>query len=1178
MKSAPLPADERQRQLALANLDVLDSPANPRVDRVVRAAADDLSAPIAYVSFVDTDRQWLKSNHGMPCDETGRDVAFCAHAILEDEALVIPDAHQDERFADNPLVVGEPFIRSYLGIPLRSPNGFAVGTLCVADTVPREFTHEQVKVLQEHARTVERELTVTVLKTLVVTDLVDSTKLVESLGDARASDLFGRQDRLARDLLAASGGIEIDKTDGFLLLFERPLDAVEFALGYHDALDELGKAVDCELKTRVGIHVAEVVVKENSPEDVQRGAKPIEVEGLAKSFTARLMSLAGGRQTLLSRSAFDVARRIADDIRCSREGELRWLDHGDYFLKGLKKPVDVYEVGVNGFAPLQAPSDTEKARRAVDADDVLGWRPAQGQEIPGRPRWVLECRLGEGGFGEVWLAEHRKTGDRRVFKFCYDRQRLQALQREVTLFRLMKEVLGDRRDISRILDWQFDEAPYFLESEYTAGGSLPDWAEEQGGIGAVPLETRLDIVAQAAEAVAAAHSVGVLHKDIKPGNLLIRAGRGTAPKVTLTDFGIGQVIDNSYLVEAGITVLGMESSSELDKGSTGTPIYAAPEILAGHPPSIQADIYALGVLLYQMVCGDLQKVLAQGWERDVDDVILREDITAMVDGSPTRRLGNALRISEWLRDLEPRRQARIDEQIAAAEHSREERRLRAAAKATTRRRQVSYWVAAVLVTIATITTVQSLRIRAERDRANLEAAAAREVSEFMVELFAAADPTNTLGQEVTVREMLDQGARQIESELDDQPITRARVQHTMGRAYRGLGLDAEAEPLLAAALTERRRNLDDDDPEVLQSLYSMAHLRTTSGDYAEAEALYREVLERRERTLGADHPEVGDALASLARLFRDMDRYEEAVTLSSRALEVLEEASGYEAALSFALYDRGWLHDRLGNYEAAEDDHRRALALQDEVLAPEHPSRVNTLAGLARALEQQGHYGEAEELFGQAIAIQEQVLGADHPNLANSINGLAILHAKQGEHELAGPLFLRSLEIRERSYAPTSPIVGDSLVNLGINYKNRGLYAQAEPLYERALGILEERQGPESIAVGSLLHNLAELYRAWSKFEEAEGTYLRSVQIWEATLMPDHPYHAYNSLALANLYRDSKRPGDAEALYRQALALREEKLGSDHPETLEVIADYVRWLRMQGRDAEARDLAGLGRR
>ena len=235
-----------------------------------------------------------------------------------------------------------------------------------------------------------------------------------------------------------------------LRFFDRPIEAVNFSLAYHKALDELSRAVGVEVVTRVGIHLGEIVVRKNSDEDVARGANAVEVESLAKPFTARLMALAGGKQTLLSHSVFDVARRAAVGLE-SDDGELRWVAHGGYLLKGVEDPVDVFEVGVERFAPLTAPPDSEKAKRADDGT-VLGWRPAPDQEIPRRPEWVVQEKLGEGGFGEVWLAKHRKTADRRVFKFCYESERLKALQREVALFRLLKEDLGDRPDINRILD------------------------------------------------------------------------------------------------------------------------------------------------------------------------------------------------------------------------------------------------------------------------------------------------------------------------------------------------------------------------------------------------------------------------------------------------------------------------------------------------------------------------------------------------------------------------------------------------------------------------------------------------------------------------------------------------------------------------------------------------------
>ncbi|MCP3961743.1 MAG: hypothetical protein GY719_28205 [bacterium] len=170
----------------------------------------------------------------------------------------------------------------------------------------------------------------------------------------------------------------------------------------------------------------------------------------------------------------------------------RWLAHGTYLFKGVEEPVEIFEAGVDRFAPLTPPGETEKVRRQ-DHEGILGWRPAAGQMIEARPNWELERKLGEGGFGEVWLAIHPKTGDRRVFKFCFDGERLRGLQREITLFRLLKEELGDREDIARILDWNFDRVPYFIESEYTAGGSLVDWAHDEGGLGAVPLATRLEI-------------------------------------------------------------------------------------------------------------------------------------------------------------------------------------------------------------------------------------------------------------------------------------------------------------------------------------------------------------------------------------------------------------------------------------------------------------------------------------------------------------------------------------------------------------------------------------------------------------------------------------------------------------------------------------------------------------
>ena len=200
------------------------------------------------------------------------------------------------------------------------------------------------------------------IKTVLVSDLVNSTHLVDELGDARAAELFRRHEIDARALLRPHRGREIDKTDGFLLLFDRPINAVSYALAYHDGLARLSKEFGRPVVARVGIHLGEVTLRENQPEDVTHGAKPLEADGLAKVIAARLMALAAPRQTLLTRAAFDLARRSAVHEE-SLPRTLVWRSHADYRLKGVSEAVEVCEVGVPGVAPLVPPAGSEKAQR-----------------------------------------------------------------------------------------------------------------------------------------------------------------------------------------------------------------------------------------------------------------------------------------------------------------------------------------------------------------------------------------------------------------------------------------------------------------------------------------------------------------------------------------------------------------------------------------------------------------------------------------------------------------------------------------------------------------------------------------------------------------------------------------------------------------------------------------------
>ncbi len=860
-----------------------------------------------------------------------------------------------------------------------------------------------------------------------------------------AKDYVRRCARLIRDLLPQHDGREIGGDD-HLLVFERPIQAVGYALACHLALDGSSRTDGREITAGIAIHLGEILLRENPARDVARGARPFEVEGPTLELARRLLPIPSAKQTLLTRAAFDVAR--SSSLGTAEEArELLWLAHGEYHLPGYDEPVEIFEVGVEGFAPLETPPDSEKLSRSLGQETIPGWRPAPELALPGRPHWKLERRLGEGGFGEVWLAAHRKTGERRAFKFCYEASRLRALQREITLFRLLKEELGNRDDIARILDWNFERAPYFIESEYAADGDLAEWAEEQGGIAAVPMEQRLEIVAQVAAALAAAHSVGVLHKDVKPTNVLIAHDPDGGLKVQLSDFGIGAVTGHERLAAAGITVLGLTTKTEQKPSSaSGTRLYMAPELLEGKRATLQTDIYALGVMLYQMIVGDLTKALASGWQRDVEDELLREDIAFAVDGSPAKRLGNALRLAERLRALESRQQKREEEHRQQLEARQAKEALNRARK----RRKLTVAVIGVLTLFGGAMMYQNQRIAAEKertalqaDRANREAEVAQEIYKFMIGLFKVSDPQIAKGETITARQLLEAGAAKIRDELTGQPLTQARLMDTMGTVYHQLGLYESAEVLLVEALKIRQEHLGEAHPEVASSLNNLAILYTNQGRFQEAEPLYRQALEILEESEGVDPLDVAATADNLGVNYQKQQRYEESVRFCRRALEI-----------------------------------------RTETLGPDHPQVARSLNNLAEIYNIQGRHQEAEQLFRHALDIKERILGPRHLNVAIGQNNLAEVYMAQSRPHEAETYFLRALETFEELLEPNHLYIAYPLHGLATIYSKNDRPGEAEPLYRRALAV-RAALPPDDPDRQKTLRAYAKLLRSMDREDEA---------------------------------------------------------------------------------------------
>jgi serine/threonine protein kinase/class 3 adenylate cyclase/Tfp pilus assembly protein PilF len=977
---------------------------------------------------------------------------------------------------------------------------------------------------------------------LLFTDVVGSVELKTRFGAAAYAELIARHDAIFREIVETTAGSEIvkDTGDGFLARFASAHDAVSAGLRFQFGL--LREPWEPEpLRVRVGVHIGEVM---ELAEDVDGRPKLV---GLAADIAARLMDLALPGQILMTRGAFDEARQHVREHPPVRDGEhgpprLKWMAHGAYLFKGTDEPIDVFEVGAVGVAPAKIPPSGGKARRVVPADEeeLMGWRPAVGLDVPGREGWRLERRLGEGGFGEVWLARQRAERQQRVFKFCFDAERVRSLKREATLFRLLREALGDRDDIAKLYDVHIESPPYFLESEFTALGSLSDWVEREGGVDRLTLDARLALLARTCDAVAAAHSVGILHKDIKPSNVLVYADQWGVLRPRLADFGIGALTDPTQLRRRDITLAGFTEtvSAEAMSSMSGTRMYAPPETLAGRPFTIQGDVYALGVIVYQMVVGDLTQPLAGGWERQVDDPLLREDIAACVDGDPARRPSGAAALAERIRTLPGRRQARAREEEARRRARRREKLTRVALAAAV--------VLAVLLSLVgySLYRERDLRLAAteaktaaetaqkseakQRKKAESEAAKATAVNRFLRRMLSSVDPLQAEGRDITVYELLDSAARDVAYDFAEQPEVEASVRDTLGRSYTAIGRYDDAKTQLEQALTMRRALHDGDDAEVAETLLQLGGLQRELADYDAAKRSLDEALEMRNRLFGARSPEVADVLAELVV----------------------------------------W-HIAKAEYDAAEELCRRELSIRRETLGPEHRDTADAMVQLSWILFELSKFDETETLLRDALAIKTKLFGEHHPAVAGALNNLARLFAARNQLDDAATYYERALEINREAYGDTHPAVAINLFNLGQLHAKRADFAKAEEYFRAAMEIDRKILGEAHPLVAADLNNLGALRYRTGDPDGAEELFKQALAIKRKTLGDNHPEVAADLNNLAVIASSREDYAGAEALCREAWAINQKAYGAESPPAATNMENIAKALRGQGDFARA---------
>ena len=708
---------------------------------------------------------------------------------------------------------------------------------------------------------------------------------------------------------------------------------------------------------------------------------------------------------------------------------------------------------------------------------------AEGDPVPHRPNWRLVRRLGIGGYGDVWLAEQTKSHERRVFKFARNEDGRAALRREVALSRLLREGLGPRPDLIRVLDWNFADAPAFIETVWAEQGNLADWAARQGGAAALPLDLRLELAVGIAEALAAIHGMSVLHKDVKPANVLMRTDEGGRPAIILADFGSGRALEPARLAQFNITQPDPDPTEVPSAG--GTQMYRAPELAAGGQPTVQADIFALGILLFQLAAGDLRRPLTPSWEELIPDPLLREDISAAAAGDPSRRLGDAADLARRLRALPQRRAARAKEDAAAEEAAR----VRHALELTRARRLPVMALMGVLVLALAISTTLYVGANRAHNRAEAEAARARAVTAFLTnDLLSAANPLLNVDPNVPVRKLLGMASADLDQWFPAGGEDRAAIEAAIGSAYAGLSDHDRALPLLRAALATLRAQRGEDDAQTQAVRLAIAQLAEGMLDRPAMRAAGTAILAAR------PHDAATELAARFYIILGGCDTDGEACAAQLRPL--VEEATrrlGPRDKLTLKI--EATLAGQLGNalkFDEALAMSRKVIDETQLVYGADHLLVQQRRFDFAATLVQANRVDEAIQIL---IDVRHRLLaltGAETDISVRVLNqlGMAYYVDKRYQESLDAFRTTRDYSVATRGERSILSLAAEN--NIANALAHMGRAQEAIALAKHAYDIKREVEGADRPDTLWFERNLAEDYRIDGKLQQAE-TVLRDV-------------------------------------------------------------------------------------
>jgi serine/threonine-protein kinase len=750
--------------------------------------------------------------------------------------------------------------------------------------------------------------------------------------------------------------------------------------------------------------------------------------------------------------------------------------------------------------------------------------------------WRLIREIGHGGMGAVVLAE-RADG-------AYEQQvAIKRIRRDLVTDDLLRRFTRERRilarlehpNIARAVDagTAGDGTPW-LAMEFVVGEPINEWCACRE----TDLDATIALFGQVADAVQFAHQRFVIHRDLKPSNILI----SESGAVKLLDFGIAKLLEGDD-VDPSVT-------TDLDRRLT--PHYASPEQVRGEPASAATDVYALGVVLYELVTGvkphgsqhdsvieTVRRVLEhdpvgpstalrrgevparnRAWQPkvrgDLDNIVMKA-----LRREPAERYQSVQALTD---DLARWRQR---ERVLATPPTLVYRARRFVARNRIPVLAASVVMLSLLGGIAA-TSWQARVAALERDRAQLEARKANEISAFVMSLFDAADPNVAKGDSVTARMLVDRGAERVERELAGQPEVQASMFERLSLIYQHFDLFPEALDMsekrveaataafgtpsneVAAALSQRggvltnrgdfaaaesvltrslamSRSLEAPHQiDVAQTLSWLGTVYRMLQRYGEAERYFRESIAIKERELGADHRDLSPQVNALGQVLRDTDRPAEALPVLERGLAIRMRTLGpqhLETAQS--MEDLARALQNMGRLAEAESLHVRTLAIRRQLVGSRHVSLARTLSPLAWIHITRGERARGDSLLTEAVQLFRAVLGDAHPETILNQNGLAWLRIQLGDFVAADTLLRSAQPNASRVYGPDHSEALRALYNQALLERARGNPAKAEQLL-RHIAAREAATGAPARARAATLNELASLLRANGRQSEAD--------------------------------------------------------------------------------------------